>query len=1532
MTALREWIDNMLSRGFLRPSSSPYGAPILFVPKPDGSLRLCCDFRRLNAQTIKDAFPLPRCRDLFDQLRGAELFSSFDMLDGYYNVRMARNSVPKTAIRTPLGSFEFLVLPMGLTNAPSSFSRLMEIAFRELDHKGVIVYLDDVLVYSKNKEEHLRLMKKCFEIFKRYNFRLKPSKCHYFMTHVKFLGHIISKEGIATDPKKIEAVKQWPELKSVQQVQQFMGLVNYYRDHVSEMAKIGQPLTDIQANHLKDVDFATLWKPERKKAFEDLKKALTTTPVLAVPDMNKPFFVTTDASVYAMGGSLEQMQDGKRRVIAFMSKKFTKQENRWSPYERELFAIHEAMRVWRHYVAGAKVIIESDHKPLIWLKSQKTLSRKQANWMTFLEEFQFVINYVPGKEMAIADPLSRRPDHEEAAAEEQAGAQELNSMHLHYHATSNQQGRWVMQPNLFRQIDAEYGPFDNDAFSDEHMAQLNGEGESDFYKTHLAGKHSYINGPYDSKSMGKMMRYYEDQKDTDPFNTSAVFIVPLWEQKQWFQQHFANMQLVQVLHTGQHAFLLPSDRLGQPPGKLVDVGPLQWDVGVFYDAPRFAESKHVTVQNSMQLSDYMTHYGAMHETEVLLAISEDNMDSQRPVQDGIETHPIDGDDQSDQEDDDIGRVIWQNQSEAAGDLQIFAEWIHELKAAYSTDATVNKLSTVATVMDYHVANGVVYYKRRDQGVAKLYVPVDATKLQQKIIAEFHDTPISGHMAAKKTLERLQRFFYWPRMDREVDMFCKSCLTCKRFKRRTVARPTGSQPYPIPDYPWQVLCMDMKSGLPTTSRGVNAFWVFVDKLTRRGHVVPCSTTITAPELARLFFDNVFKHHGIPEVIISDRDSRFGISRESFWRELWSICGTRLNMSTANRPQTDGLAERYIGTMSQMARTFAHANPHNWDLYMSALEFAYNDSVHPATGYTPFQLDTGRDPNTPMQFLLKGIIDRPALYHEQHELIDPTVYLHKYTSRLNGVKKQLAEKSYIAHQRLMNKGTVPIEYAAGDACMVENPLTTHSPGMSTLDRRYDGPYEVIRKEGISKYRIDFKNLVTGAIDFPGRYQILNQDKMIPFVNRDTGEQRMDSETPQEGEENGANNGDEPEPLPPLDNWGADPAQRAHPPADKDKVIGFQKSITNATEVTRVTDYREREVTMEKHDTQHGTATTRHVKQAELLIVFKRPGSNSVRRTWVPMLEVLKHKDYSKVHAYLQEKHPGLQEGDSPLCKHGVAVYNGVPFGAYIVSHEPADDVSPYVIAFEDGDFGDFSATIAQQLIEKKQVDMAVHELHHMNLDRRGKRVHRVLVLCSGTGHDAKGIKQLYPSAKIDTLDIDAKHKPRIHQYILTWAYSRYPRGYYDIIYASPQCTAFSKANQNPSENAVEHATRMVQKCFEILEYFRPYVWILENPVNRLQDMAFMRAYDEYKQTTAYCMYGTSFRKLTNVWSNIDVKLPNCVGDTLCSFKRAWGFHKETAQSGTSKLRDGIIVSGTPPAKAQQMPFELLKFLFKHVYALY
>lgn len=420
------------------------------------------------------------------------------------------------------------------------------------------------------------------------------------------------------------------------------------------------------------------------------------------------------------------------------------------PYERELFAIHQAMKAWRHYVAGSRIIIESDHKPLIWLRSQKELSRKQANWMTFLEEFQFVINYVPGKEMMVADPLSRRPDHEPSSS----------SPEINYHSVDRLQFRWVLRPNIFDQLNDIYGPFDNDAFSDNYTAQLPGEGVADFYQRRLAGQHSYINGPFDNKSMRHMMQYYVQQKNMNPYNTSVAFVVPLWTQKQWFQQHFSSMQMVWVFKVGQHVFLLPSDRLGRPPGQLMDVGPLAWDVGVFYDAPRFADSPYASVAYSMPMSEYMLHYIATHNEEVLITVNQhvENQFGHSPEV-GLHSHPIDDDDNFD-DGGDIEKIVWQNQSTAAGDLQVFAECIHDLKVAYKDDVFVKRLRIGEQIPDFYVANGVVYYRRRDQRIATLHVPTEAVPLQQKIIAEFHDTPVVGHLSVAKTLERLKRYFYF----------------------------------------------------------------------------------------------------------------------------------------------------------------------------------------------------------------------------------------------------------------------------------------------------------------------------------------------------------------------------------------------------------------------------------------------------------------------------------------------------------------------------------------------------------------------------------------------------------------------------------------------------------------------------------------------------------------------------------------------------------------------------------------------------
>ena len=404
---LKEQLDFLLLRGYIRKSNSPYGAPVLFAPKKDGKLRLCLDFRGLNNQTVKDKYPLPRDQDIFDQLQGAKYFSSLDALWGYWQIRMAEDSIAKTAVRTPLGSYEFLVMPFGLSNAPATFQRFMENVLHEHIAKFCMVYIDDIIIYSKTAEEHAEHIKLVLGALNKHAVKIKLQKCHFYQTRIEFLGHIISRRGIEPAKEKLIAISEWPTPRSVNEVQQFVGLGNYYRRHVEFFAGTASPLTSLK----EEIPFEEQWNEGCDEAFRLLKEYLVSAEVLALPDMSLPFSVRTDASLKAVGGSLHQVQNGEERVIAYESKKLNEVAQRWPTHERELFGYYHCFQAWRHYLQGGEVTLEGDHKPLLHIKTQAHLTDKQARWMSFLDSFDIKLKYIPGKELTGPDAMSRRPDY-----------------------------------------------------------------------------------------------------------------------------------------------------------------------------------------------------------------------------------------------------------------------------------------------------------------------------------------------------------------------------------------------------------------------------------------------------------------------------------------------------------------------------------------------------------------------------------------------------------------------------------------------------------------------------------------------------------------------------------------------------------------------------------------------------------------------------------------------------------------------------------------------------------------------------------------------------------------------------------------------------------------------------------------------------------------------------------------------------------------------------------------------------------------
>ncbi|KAD0280377.1 hypothetical protein E3N88_44511 [Mikania micrantha] len=398
MTQLKELLD----KGFIRPSVSPWGAPVLFVKKKDGSMRMCIDYRELNKLTVKNRYPLPRIDDLFDQLQGASWFSKIDLRSGYHQLKVREQDIPKTAFRTRYGHYEFLVMSFGLTNAPAAFMDLMNRVCRPMLDRSVIVFIDDILIYSKNEGDHACHVREVLEILRKEKLYAKFSKCAFWLREVQFLGHVVNPKGIMVDPAKVETVMKWSPPKSPTEVRSFLGLAGYYRRFIQDFSKIATPLTKLTK---KDVKYE--WGPNQEQAFSVLKEKLTQAPVLALPDGNDDLVVYADASRQGLGCVL--MQRG--RVIAYASRQLKIHEANYPTHDLELAAVVFALKIWRHYLYGVRSTIYTDHKSLKYFFEQKELNMRQRRWLELLKDYDCDILYHPGKANVVADALSRKTDH-----------------------------------------------------------------------------------------------------------------------------------------------------------------------------------------------------------------------------------------------------------------------------------------------------------------------------------------------------------------------------------------------------------------------------------------------------------------------------------------------------------------------------------------------------------------------------------------------------------------------------------------------------------------------------------------------------------------------------------------------------------------------------------------------------------------------------------------------------------------------------------------------------------------------------------------------------------------------------------------------------------------------------------------------------------------------------------------------------------------------------------------------------------------
>ena len=998
---INKQVEELLENGIVKHSQSPYNTPVWIVPKKEDSKgnkrwRMVLDFRALNNKTIGDAYPLPNIVDILDQLGGAQYFSVIDLASGFHQIKMHPEDSHKTAFTTPFGHYEFDRMPFGLKNAPATFQRLMDLVLTGLQGEELFVYMDDIVIYAKSLEEHERKYNALIQRLQKANLKLQPDKCEFLKSEVTYLGHVISRDGVKPDPKKLEAVENFPHPKTPKNIKQFLGLAGYYRRFIPNFSNLAKPLTNLLKN---DTKFK--WTSAQEDSFQTLKQKLCEEPVLQYPDFSKPFILTTDASGIAIGGILSQGEINKDRPVAYASRTLTdadKKRLKYDTYEKEALAIIYCVKHFRPYLYGRKFTLVTDHKPLTWFQNAQDANMRILRWRLKLAEYNYDVVYKAGKTNVNADALSRNPVNlheiqckiikqrrilnpnnpedaeeiskilEESDNEEEQEVED-DDLYLHYSDSEEIEDPISEQDLLIDNIDTQVTEKSSDSPGEQviekalihdpptrdrmrtrsQTTKLKENTEKIQQKNELPNEEDSIQEYPEEKEnverKDKEIEKEEEELDEINKNIASKKKKPVIIENKIIKSNIIDSRDLLFLRKDHVAYFV--DIHGNP----LDAGSQK-----LFERNELPNLESLTLGKAKAIK----HKKYYH---VALPICEESREGPTLT---------------------LNNIINTLKDLRHVTEKLKLETISIAKTELINNVPWNNIKSQLQIIFIDAPTKLIICNEQIK-----YPPKD---LRSVIISEMHSLPTGGHRGVTKTYSRIKHNYYWENLKSDVQKFIQQCLQCQLKK---LVRVKTKQPMVITDTPgssFDKVAMDIVGPLPKTENGNEYILTLQDQLTKFSMGIPLPNQ-TSETIAEAFVDRFICTFGAPKAILTDQGRNF-IS--DLMKKIAKLFKIRKFRTTAFHPQSNGSLERSHHALGEYLKQYANERK-QWDRWIGLAMFNYNTNIHEATKHTPYELIFGKIARIPSNEILAPD-DKLATYDE---------YLINLVTQLHSIQKNARE---------------------------------------------------------------------------------------------------------------------------------------------------------------------------------------------------------------------------------------------------------------------------------------------------------------------------------------------------------------------------------------------------------------------------------------------------------------------------------------------------------------------------------------------